>query len=137
MLDEIEKGIEGTRDGKASAKPFGLQRAFDGVRMQVEFGGDRSDLPMLGEKETANGGNQFRRDHCFPGFVKRVEKPTHPAAKMADDVSEIGKEPRFLWLWGRGNQRRLDLGKSEGRLGTLIRHGFSAGAGERAAFRFR
>jgi hypothetical protein len=65
LLNEIEKRRGGERPRRARLEALGFERAPNGVGMEVEFGGDGADLPMLGEEEAANGGNLFGRDHRF------------------------------------------------------------------------
>jgi hypothetical protein len=63
--DERLEGIE-RRDGGAVGdvdEALGFDRELHGVAVDAELGGDRADLPVLGEEEAAHARAQLGRDH--------------------------------------------------------------------------
>jgi hypothetical protein len=48
LLDKVEPGIEERRFARSQIEGGTDQRAFDCLRMEPHFGGDRADLPVLG-----------------------------------------------------------------------------------------
>jgi hypothetical protein len=125
LLNEVQKRVGRKRPGRARPESLGFQSAFDSIGVEVEFGSDGPDLPMLDIEKAANRGNQFLRDHPSPRFVKRVEKAAQSAAEMTDQPSEIGEGlqnaspdwPERLRIVGGRDSGGIQRG-----FGSMIRH---------------
>lgn len=142
--NEVQIGISQTSaQGRAAAEAMRLDCASDGVRMKAELSGDRADLPVLGEEQSADVGNLFGRDHCSLQVRKRIDEPSQPPAKTAGQSQPSGLKQTLRGaretqtgagrgLPGVSDQVASHSVISERSLRTLIRH---ARGGEAPAIR--
>src|SRR5207248_5756391 len=65
LLDECLVGVEqrGPNEGAESNEAVGLDGGAHRLVVHAELGGDRAELPVLGEEEAANLGAQLVVDH--------------------------------------------------------------------------
>lgn len=65
LADERQIGLgEGCAHGRRAAETLAFDGMADGIGMNLEFGGDGADSPMLGKEVTSDQGAGFRADHA-------------------------------------------------------------------------
>jgi hypothetical protein len=91
VANELDVGIDdGCSQRLGTSEVFALNRIANGVRMNAQFAGDSSDLPVFDVKVAANLRADFRTDHCDGyllggmrgnGSMKRPVRPQNPTAQ--------------------------------------------------------
>jgi hypothetical protein len=57
--------------------------------MQVQLGSDGADLPMLGEKQKTDFGDQFGINHVSPACAEDLDEMPPASANDAEDAIEM------------------------------------------------
>src|SRR2546428_13353477 len=94
VAQEIQVGIgQLIPPARAAAETVTLEGRPHRLRMQTQFGGNRTDLPVLGMKPVTDLSDLFSRNHASPPRRKRIEKTAAAAAKLANHPARIPFRP--------------------------------------------